>query len=89
MAGAFSYTGKYIAQKLLSLGERVRTLTSRPESESPIAKRRSFVKSFVREIAVIGNDVVLTYTIPLSKAGMTDERLGVPHIVHYGGRYWT
>ena len=35
VTGAFSYTGKYIAQQLLSMGEEVRTLTSRPDHENP------------------------------------------------------
>jgi NADH dehydrogenase len=35
VTGAFSYTGKYIAQRLLSTGERVRTLTGRPNRENP------------------------------------------------------
>ena len=35
VTGAFSYTGKYITQRLLSIGERVRTLTGRPNRENP------------------------------------------------------
>ncbi len=35
VTGAFSYTGKYITQRLLSIGERVRTLTGRPNCENP------------------------------------------------------
>jgi len=35
VTGAFSYTGKYIAQRLLSMGERVKTLTGRPDHEDP------------------------------------------------------
>ena len=35
VTGAFSYTGKYITQQLLSMGEEVRTLTSRPDHENP------------------------------------------------------
>ena len=35
VTGAFSHTGKYIAQRLLSMGEEVRTLTSRPDHENP------------------------------------------------------
>lgn len=35
VTGAFSHTGKYIAQRLLSMGERVRTLTGRPDHENP------------------------------------------------------
>src|SRR2546426_10227001 len=30
VTGAFSYTGKYIAQRLLALGQPVKTLTRRP-----------------------------------------------------------
>ena len=35
VTGAFSYTGKYITQRLLSMGEQVRTLTGRPDRENP------------------------------------------------------
>jgi NADH dehydrogenase len=35
VTGAFSFTGSYIAQRLLSRGESVRTLTNRPENENP------------------------------------------------------
>ncbi len=35
VTGAFSYTGRYIAQRLLSMGEEVRTLTGRPNHENP------------------------------------------------------
>jgi len=43
VTGAFSYTGKYIAQRLLSMGEKVRTLTGRPDRENPFGRR---VKAF-------------------------------------------
>jgi nucleoside-diphosphate-sugar epimerase len=35
VTGAFSFTGKYITQRLLSMGERVRTLTGRSNQENP------------------------------------------------------
>ncbi len=35
VTGAFSYTGKYITRRLLSMGERVRTLTGRSNRENP------------------------------------------------------
>jgi uncharacterized protein YbjT (DUF2867 family) len=35
VTGAFSFTGRYIAQRLLSMGEGVRTLTNRPDNENP------------------------------------------------------
>jgi NADH dehydrogenase len=37
--GAVSYTAKYIAQQLLSMGEEVRTLTGRPNRENPFGRR--------------------------------------------------
>jgi uncharacterized protein YbjT (DUF2867 family) len=43
VTGAFSYTGKYITQRLLSIGEEVRTLTGRPERENPFGDQ---VKAF-------------------------------------------
>ena len=35
VTGAFDYTGKYITQRLLSMGKRVRTLTEHPHRENP------------------------------------------------------
>ena len=35
VTGAFSYTGKYIASKLLSMGKEVRTLTGHPNRATP------------------------------------------------------
>jgi len=39
VTGAFSYTGKYITQQLLSMGEEVRTLTGRPDRENPFGQQ--------------------------------------------------
>lgn len=39
VTGAFGYTGKYIAQKLLSLGKRVRTLTGHPNRPNPFGDK--------------------------------------------------
>ncbi len=35
VTGAFSYTGKYITRRLLSMGKTVKTLTGRPNRENP------------------------------------------------------
>ena len=35
VTGAFGYTGRYITQRLLSAGERVRTLTGHPDRSNP------------------------------------------------------
>ena len=39
VTGAFSYTGKYIAGKLLFMGQEVRTLTGHPERATPFDER--------------------------------------------------
>lgn len=55
-------------------------------SESSLAERKSFVRSFVKEVKVTGNEVLLTYTIPMLPGGMIEEKLPVLSIGHYGGR---
>lgn len=39
VAGAFSYTGGYLASRLLDAGRKVRTLTAHPSHEHPLAGR--------------------------------------------------
>jgi len=55
-------------------------------NESSLAERKSFVRSFVKEVKVTGDEVLLTYTIPMLPGGMTEEKLPVLSIGHYGGR---
>jgi len=38
VTGAFSFTGKYIARRLLALGRQVKTLTGHPDREHPFGK---------------------------------------------------
>ncbi len=40
VTGAFSYTGRYVARRLLDQGVRVRTLTRSPDAEDPFGGRR-------------------------------------------------
>lgn len=58
-------------------------------SESSLAERRAFIRSFVKEVKVAGDQVVLTYTIPMPTTGVTEEAILVPPTVQYGGRYRT
>jgi NADH dehydrogenase len=39
VTGAFSYTGKYITQRLLSMGEKVKTLTGRSDFKNPFGSQ--------------------------------------------------
>ncbi len=58
-------------------------------SQSSLAERKSFVKSFVKEIKVRGSEVTISYTMPLSVDTVSEKVITVPHIVHDSGRYWT
>jgi site-specific DNA recombinase len=58
-------------------------------NESSLAERKSFVRSFVKEVKVTGNEALLTYTIPMLRRGIIEEKLPVLSIVHDGGRYRT
>ena len=41
ITGAFSYTGKYITQRLLDMGKQVRTLTGHPDNPNPFGAQVS------------------------------------------------
>jgi len=58
-------------------------------SESTLVERKAFIKSFVKEVTVTGSEVLLTYSIPMSVKGLSQETLAVPPIVHYGGPWGT
>jgi len=56
VTGAFSFTGKYIAQRLLSMGERVRTLTGRPDHENPFGHQvKAFPFNFDKPEVLLGS----------------------------------
>ena len=51
---------------------------------SELAERRAFIRSFVKEVRVTGDDVVLTYTMPLMSNGSSVDKIGVLPIVQHG-----
>ena len=57
--------------------------------ESSLTARKSFIRSFVKEVRVTGDEVLLTYTMPLPPQGVSEERTGVLSSVHDGGAQWT
>ncbi len=57
-------------------------------SESPLAARKSFIRSFIKEVTVTGDEVLLTYTIPMPPKGVTEDGISVLSTVQNGGRYW-
>ena len=48
--------------------------------------RRAFIRSFVKQIRVTGNEVCLEYQIPLPPDDASREAAEVLGIVHHGGR---
>jgi len=57
--------------------------------EGSTSERRTFIRGFIKEVKVTGNEVVLNYTMPLIPDYLTMEKEGVPPIVHYGGPWTT
>lgn len=57
--------------------------------EGTLVERKAFIRSFVKDIRVSGDDAALTYSVPELPEKIFLEEAGVPRIVHYGGRYWT
>jgi len=45
--------------------------------DSSLAERKSFIKSFVREVRVTGAEVLLSYNIPLSAGVLLGVNSGV------------
>ena len=58
-------------------------------NESTLPEKRAFIRSFIKEVKVTRDEVLLTYTMPFSPQGMSEERVGVLSTVHYGGPFWT
>ena len=54
--------------------------------EGTLAERRAFIRSFIKEVKVTGNEAVLTYTIPILPEKVTIDKEGVLPIVQYSGR---
>ena len=57
-------------------------------SENPLTERKSFIRSFIKEVTVTGDEVLLTSAIPIPPKGITTEEVSVLSTVQNGGRYW-
>ena len=55
-------------------------------NNSSLSERKAFIRSFVKEVKVTGEDVLLTYTIPLTPDGISEEKIGVLSTVQHGGQ---
>ena len=80
VTGAFSYTGKYIARRLLAEGHTLRTLTGRPRSDDPLASGieafpLDFANPAVLADAMRGADTLYnTYWIRFERGAVTFEQ---------------
>ena len=80
VTGAFSYTGKYIAEQLLAADREVRTLTRHPQSASPFGERvRAFPLDFddlagLTETLRGADTLYNTYWIRFPRGDYTFER---------------
>jgi NADH dehydrogenase len=80
VTGAFGYTGKYIAHRLLSMGMRVKTLTTRTDRPDPFGGQVSVSPlnfDDAREMAtnLEGADVLYnTYWVRFPRGGLTFDR---------------
>lgn len=78
VTGAFSYTGRHIAEELLARGRRVRTLTRRPDPTHPLASRieaapLTFDDRLVQSLS--GADTLYnTYWVRLERGPTTFDR---------------
>jgi uncharacterized protein YbjT (DUF2867 family) len=75
VTGAFSYTGRHIAEALLARGRRVRTLTRRPDPSHPLAARvevasLAFDDRLVETLSGV-DTLYNTYWIRFERAGAT------------------
>ncbi|MFC2058500.1 hypothetical protein ACFLTS_02510 [Chloroflexota bacterium] len=53
--------------------------------EGSLVERKAFVRSFVNEIKITGDQVLVTYTMPMSPRKLTKEKTPVLDIVQNGG----
>ena len=56
--------------------------------EGSLVERKAFVHSFVNEVRVTGEHVLVNYTIPMSPSKLKQEKDPVLDIVHHGGPLW-
>ena len=55
---------------------------------SSLAERKAFIRSFVEEVRVTGDEVVLSYKIPLPPDTLVADKAGVLPIVQLGSGSW-
>jgi len=49
------------------------------------SQSKVLLQNLAKEVKVTGDEVLLTYTVPLSPRRVSEEKAGVLSTVHYGG----
>jgi hypothetical protein len=57
-------------------------------SDSSLAERKTFIKSFIKEATGTGDKALLTCTIPLPPRGLIVEEMPVLSTINFGGPLW-
>lgn len=57
-----------------------------PLGNRTLTEIRAFIKSYIKEIKVTGNEAILSYSMPMIPERIIVEKDGVLPIGHYGGR---
>jgi NADH dehydrogenase len=80
VTGAFGYTGKYITERLLSMGRSVRTLTGHPERPNPFGDRVDVVRFDLEDRAKLAEHLAgastlyNTYWVRFPRGDVTFDR---------------
>ena len=51
-----------------------------------LSERKAFIRNFVKEIRITGDNALMTYSLPMMPQGLTEEKIPVLAIERYGGR---
>lgn len=54
---------------------------------SDLSSKKAFIKGFIKQVKVTGNEGRITYTFPIPPDNLDEENLAVLPIVRYGGRF--
>jgi hypothetical protein len=51
-----------------------------------VSEKKAFIRSFIKEVKVTQDNVLLNFTISMQPKGITEEKLGALSIEEDGGR---
>jgi len=84
LSSPYYITGKIICKIKSGVGTEFE-IPCKVIEKSMLVERKAFVRSFVNEVRVTGEQVLVNYIIPMSPPKLKDEKNPVLDIVQYGG----